>query len=1270
MSSSFEHLRAFQYKINQGESFSLIRPSDGELLILQKQPYITQDNWSTTASLTVSEDLLEGLKKAARLPNMYVGLPCKDCLSCGVLKYYIDTFGFKNITYANIFINAQWKQFLKNLPPFYYIGPGKLDNLKVIERFLVDEYIINTWDETKKRTTDALEQWISSRRGLFLFSVGPISKIWIPHLHEKFPGNQFIDVGSALDIHLKANPIFRSYQKDGYKPVICSFTHGHVIPWYYFYTPDYDYWHRHLKNTLSDFFHVKPLLLDKIDGLHEQHAVHHWVGCSRKIQLVVDCIRENIGRRIVFSDVTIYVNPYKVEELHALVSNALSGMTFMRNSGLDEINIGFMTIDCTHDSLMLWENILVSIGPNDHDQGVVSKMIQHPQFFDASKCIARWPIDTASWNSHDRDSFIVLKIFTPSNEPKISRDNFRLLTMNDYGYYIDKEITCILTYYKRPYCFYEQLEAVRKQTIPPKKIIIWVNGVDFNIPDLQDVTVIHSSENFGVWGRFTPALLADTPYVCVFDDDTIPGSKWFENCYITMKKVNGLLGTVGVVFNNTVDTYSMNTRHGWADPRDTIKRVDIVGHSWFFKREWIQDIWSYYDPKSMFVTGEDIALSCALQKKGIYTYVPPHPPNDLEMFGSYPDKAYQYGCDYVAISNENIACERFNKTFETFRKKYDFELIRDTVFEGGWSYKQKEINELLKHTFEPGMKILELGAGDSTAKLYKILQPSLYYVYENDPNYVPVNDSIKTFMYTDVESVHLNHDGLLFDLVLIDGPHGESRKYWYSKLRSCVHPGTIILVDDFNHCKEFGESLDSNFEYELLSFSDETPAPYAEHSWKIVRVTKILRQETCIILNGILYDYTIDRLIEDYKNISMTKIISTWDYIDASKLRDHGFHIIQSTFPAESIAKKSVNYAMFSYLKGVEYAQTLGYNKFIRLRLDMYCTDLPKLLNLYVSNYQGKPMFITYMTHHTWPGDPGYLLDYGYMFDYKPNFEYQTENDTRFPEKYIQETVFGSSEWKVLQNKVTVMFKDICKNKIEFGWLKREYINDTNLLASYIQQYGCVGTPLENYNLNFYETTDLCQIMTHFGSDKGIKWTKHNFTVLYSKLFNHLRNMNNVNIFELGIGNNKPHWPYTMGESYTPGASLRGWKKWFLNASVYGADNDESILFQEDGIKTYHVDVYSPQSIQMMWTSIGDVMFDVIIDDAVHEFRANDTFIRNSYHKLNPYGIFVIEDVTENYLEQWKQAIPEYLQWFREVNYFKCPLEGNPYNNNLIILFK
>lgn len=190
--------------------------------------------------------------------------------------------------------------------------------------------------------------------------------------------------------------------------------------------------------------------------------------------------------------------------------------------------------------------------------------------------------------------------------------------------------------------------------------------------------------------------------------------------------------------------------------------------------------------------------------------------------------------------------------------------------------------------------------------------------------------------------------------------------------------------------------------------------------------------------------------------------------------------------------------------------------------------------------------------------------------------------------------------------------------------------------------------------------------MKSYGSDKGL--SQHNYTKLYSSLLEHLIGKPDVNIFELGIGTNNPDIPSSMGINGVPGASLRGWRDWFKSANIYGADIDKNILFTEDRIKTYYVDQRDAGNIRDMWKNIGhDVQFDVIIDDGLHEFSANDIFLKNSIHKLKPGGIYIIEDITG--LTQFNSGAIEYARIFKcESLILMLPYERNELDNALMVI--
>ena len=217
-------------------------------------------------------------------------------------------------------------------------------------------------------------------------------------------------------------------------------------------------------------------------------------------------------------------------------------------------------------------------------------------------------------------------------------------------------LTVVLNGYKRPHVLKEQYEAIMASTIKPAEVMFWQNdgGMSTSFPkDVVDSCVsFRGNSNLGVWSRFAFALMAKTKYVCVFDDDTIPGNRWFENCILNNKTHRGLQGTVGVVFDSDRGYDGPYHRIGWPGPNEHSEQADIVGHSWFFEKELLTAFWRELPDPKFIRCGEDIHFSYSIQKHlGLNTHVPPHPKGDTSLWGSQPDKAMRYGTDLVAVSN-------------------------------------------------------------------------------------------------------------------------------------------------------------------------------------------------------------------------------------------------------------------------------------------------------------------------------------------------------------------------------------------------------------------------------------------------------------------------------------------------------------------------------------------------------------------------------------------------------------------------------------------
>lgn len=235
----------------------------------------------------------------------------------------------------------------------------------------------------------------------------------------------------------------------------------------------------------------------------------------------------------------------------------------------------------------------------------------------------------------------------------------------------DYTVDFVLNVFKRPEAFDVQLQAVLDQTIKPDKIFVWENG-EFSIPDdlAEKVIRVRSNKNLGVWSRFALALNSKADFVCVLDDDTIPGKKWIENCLRSMTEIEGLYGARGLRFESKY-SYSLYSEYGVHNPNCEIEKVDIVGHAWFFRREWLGTFWGEYgNAFDEELAGEDMHFSFSIQKLlDLPTLVPPHPLNQPEMWGSQAETAKKYGTSKVAISKGPKAMDKFERALRHYRSK-------------------------------------------------------------------------------------------------------------------------------------------------------------------------------------------------------------------------------------------------------------------------------------------------------------------------------------------------------------------------------------------------------------------------------------------------------------------------------------------------------------------------------------------------------------------------------------------------------------------------
>ena len=242
----------------------------------------------------------------------------------------------------------------------------------------------------------------------------------------------------------------------------------------------------------------------------------------------------------------------------------------------------------------------------------------------------------------------------------------------------DTSVTVVMNGFKRPHAAKEQYEAYRNQSTGTPKFLFWGNYDGKNtIEDSFDRYVVDGSKsaiansNMGVWARFAYALNADTSYVCVADDDTIPGKCWIENCIDTIEEIGNqaVLTTRGVRIKS--NNYPMPESYdavGWPSQNEKIEQVDFGGHCWFFHKTLLKAFWIDAPDVLPLNYGEDINISyAAWNTANCNTYVPKHPKDNKELWGSL--NGSKYGEDMNATSRLGDASQGMFQYFNWILRK-------------------------------------------------------------------------------------------------------------------------------------------------------------------------------------------------------------------------------------------------------------------------------------------------------------------------------------------------------------------------------------------------------------------------------------------------------------------------------------------------------------------------------------------------------------------------------------------------------------------------
>jgi hypothetical protein len=215
--------------------------------------------------------------------------------------------------------------------------------------------------------------------------------------------------------------------------------------------------------------------------------------------------------------------------------------------------------------------------------------------------------------------------------------------------------------------------------------------------------------------------------------------------------------------------------------------------------------------------------------------------------------------------------------------------------------------------------------------------------------------------------------------------------------------------------------------------------------------------KSCVIVQGKIYKSILSDLLNTYKDIP-DKIISTWDTEDLeciNILRENGFEIIIQSIP--EICNAS-NYQGKSMIGGILHAKKLGYTHALRIRADVKCNNMLLFISLLEKKYYNKLSFMAFHRNIPNISEP-YLLDHFIYGNLEDQYNYwnicQEKNDTRYCEKFLQETYFGKIDitYDDIKDKIFLFIEDARELGIEFYYTKPQYITHPELIKNYLLRH-------------------------------------------------------------------------------------------------------------------------------------------------------------------------------------------------------------------------
>lgn len=215
-------------------------------------------------------------------------------------------------------------------------------------------------------------------------------------------------------------------------------------------------------------------------------------------------------------------------------------------------------------------------------------------------------------------------------------------------------VTVILTCFGRTQLLRTQLDALRRGPKIPEMVVVLLVGdgphpadvLSDGRPWVQDGPLPQNTYKVGAspWTRFQVALDVATEYVCILDDDCIPGENWLEECVtVHQRGLNAVIAAAGHRMSEDGSVYGY--RGPWHGQDEKVAVSDVSGDTdhaalvdagalgWFLRTDWMPTV-AQVGPAGHSPYGWQLHVSAALQlEEGIPTVVLPYSTADMSAWG-------------------------------------------------------------------------------------------------------------------------------------------------------------------------------------------------------------------------------------------------------------------------------------------------------------------------------------------------------------------------------------------------------------------------------------------------------------------------------------------------------------------------------------------------------------------------------------------------------------------------------------------------------------